>query len=353
MMRRGPLTDYPIETLLADAATERISGVLTLRAADEATVYLVDGDVYLAEVNGQPPLEVRLVNAGLLTQEQIDEHGVPGAEGVYLARALDTDVSIDEDAIDAYLMDISAATISRFLRVEEGEFELDPYGSHPAGVMSSWAPNDLLNHATELRAEADLREAKRLEAERIAAEKAEAERLEAERIAAEKAEEERIAAEQAEAERLAAARAEAERLEAERVAEQALLAQERELAAQEQQAADAELPPPPAVVDWPDDEEVAAAPSTTIATHDDHGTDGDGLDALAAVLVVVSEEPPAGTDQVALTALEWRVVIRAAQGDSLAAIARRLELDEASARAVIDGLRDRALIATMEPGNSR
>lgn len=339
MMRRGPLADYPIETLLADAASERISGVLTLRSAVGGSVFLVDGDVYLAEIDGQPPLDERLVSAGLLTTDQVAEHGVPSPEGVYLARALDTDVTIDEDAIDAYLKDVSAATISRFVGVDDGEFELDPYGSHPAGVLSSWAPGDLLEHAQELLAEAARREAERLEAERAEAERAEAERVEAERVAAEQAALERAEAERAEAERLEAARAEAERREAER-------------AQAEAQAAEQDAVVVPEAEDNPSDPETLPPPPEPTGGAIALGAvpEEDPVDLGPSVLVVVSEEPPDGVESIALTAQEWRVVIRAAQGDSLATIARRLGLPEDETRTIIDGLSARSLLATMEPG---
>jgi len=221
MMRRGPLADNPIEALLADAARERTNGVLELHCNVDGLVYLVDGEIYLAELDGQPPLDERLVAAGLLSEAQVREHGVPGEAGVYLARALDTDATIDEDAIDAYLLDATAATLARFIGVTEGEYELDPYGAHVAGVLSSWTLDTVLVRVEELREEAARLEAERAEAERIAAEEAakareEAERLEAERLAEVRREAERLEAERAEAERIAAEEAAKARAEADR-----------------------------------------------------------------------------------------------------------------------------------------
>ena len=229
MMRRGPLADNPIDSLLAEAASERTNGVLELHGNVDGLVYLVDGEIYLAELVGQSPLDDRLVAAGLLSEAQVREHGVPGEAGVYLARALDTDATIDEDAIDAYLLDATAATLARFIGATEGEYELDPYGAHAAGVLSSWTLGTVLERVEELQDEAARLEAERVEAERVAAERAaeeraEAERLEAERLAEVRREAERVEAERVEAERVAAERAaeeraEAERLEAERLAE--------------------------------------------------------------------------------------------------------------------------------------
>ena len=247
MMRRGPLADIPLDSLLADAASERTNGVLELHAAVDGFVYMVDGEIYLAELAGQPPLDERLIGAGLLTQSQVDEHGVASDGGIHLARALDTDPTIDEDAIEAYLLDVTAATLARFVGAAEGEYELDPYGAHTAGVMCSWLPDMVMNRVDELREEAARLEAERLEEERVAAEAAEAERraaeaaeaerlaavrAEAERVAAERAEAERVASEQAEAERVSAERAEAERIAAER-AEAERVAAERAEAEQE------------------------------------------------------------------------------------------------------------------------
>ena len=48
-MRRGPLADNPIDVLLAEAARERTNGVLKLHCNVDGLVYLVDGEIYLAE----------------------------------------------------------------------------------------------------------------------------------------------------------------------------------------------------------------------------------------------------------------------------------------------------------------
>ena len=417
MMRRGPLADNPIETLLADAAAERINGILVIRSEVNGQIYLVDGDVYIAEVDGQPPLAERLVAAGLLTERQVEEHGVKSEEGIYLARALDTDVTIDEDAIDAYLLDISAATIARFIGSAEGEFDLDPYGAHSAGVLSSWPPATVLGRAEELR-----EEAVRLEAERVEEEREEALRVEAERVEAERLEAERLAEALAEAERLEVVRVEAERVEAERVEAEELEAERVEAELTEAGEVDAEVPdgdvklvsvdgevspdnvptevlptedelddhahrPPPPGADDEDDvledssitdsadesdvpEEASPIPEVTA---DDLGvrpsvlfdamaansipveerTEGGLGELTASVLVIVPEEPPKGTEAVELRAVEWRVVVRAAQGDSLGTIADRLGLSLDETRTVVEGLWRRGLVATIGPGGPR
>ena len=375
MMRRGPLADYPIETLLVEAARERSNGILVFRSTIDGMVYFVDGEIYMAEVEGQAPLDERLVLAGLLTQSQVDQHGVPGDTGIYLSRALDTDVTIDEDAIDAYLLDVSAAAIARFVGLTEGEFELDPYGAHPAGVLTSWSPAEVLARVEELREEAARREAERVEAERIQAERREAERVEAERIEAERREVERIEAERREAEEVELRRVEAERREAERIEAERRAA---ELATAQQDAVSAEDADTIAEWDGEADADGSADEQDPIAALDAPELSWETspvrplplFDALAAnsipieqrsegglgelgpaVLVVVPEDPPAGLDSIVLQTVEWRVVVRAAQGDSIGSIASRLGLTVDQTRTVVEGLWCRGLVATIDPGS--
>jgi hypothetical protein len=327
MMRRGPLSTYSVEALLTDAARERINGVLELTGALPGRIFLVEGDIYYAERPEDPPLEQRLVANGVLTQEQVDTHGVPGADGLYLARALDTDLTIDEDAIDAYLLDATAATLSVYLEWDEGEFELDPYGTHPAGVLSSWKPDVVIERVHVLRAEeAERLEAERVEAERLAAEQAEAERVEAERLAAEQAEAERVAAEEAETKAAEAAAAEA-----------AAVAAGADAAPHT--ASDADGPRPSYLFDR------LAAASVPLA---DRKPGGLG-DLTPGTVIVLPEEPPEGMDRVDLAGVEWRVIVRGGRGDTLGNIADRLDLSLETVQAVVDGLWCRGLVATVHP----
>jgi len=371
MMRRGPLSTYSVEALLTDAARERINGVLELTGALPGRIFLVEGDIYYAERPEDLPLEQRLVANGVLTQDQVDTHGVAGADGLYLARALDTDLTIDEDAIDAYLLDATAATLSVYLEWDEGEFELDPYGTHPAGVLSSWKPDVVIERVHVLRAEeaerleAERLEAERLEAERIEAERIEAERLEAERIEAERLEAERLEAERIEAERLAAEQAEAERLAAEQAEAERVAAEEAEA-----EAAAAEAAAAAAVAAAAEEAEATpTADADASATADADGPRPSYLfDRLAAAsvpladrkpgglgdltpgtVIVLPEEPPEGMDRVDLAGVEWRVIVRGGRGDTLGSIADRLDLSLETVQAVVDGLWCRGLVATVHP----
>jgi len=386
MMRRGPLSTYSVEALLTDAARERINGVLELTGALPGRIFLVEGDIYYAERPEDLPLEQRLVANGVLTQDQVDTHGVAGADGLYLARALDTDLTIDEDAIDAYLLDATAATLSVYLEWDEGEFELDPYGTHPAGVLSSWKPDVVIERVHVLRAEeaerleaerleaerleAERIEAERIEAERLEAERIEAERLEAERLEAERIEAERLAAEQAEAERLAAEQAEAERVEAERLAAEQAEAERVAAEEAEAEAAAAEAAAAAAVAAAAEEAEATpTADADASATADADGPRPSYLfDRLAAAsvpladrkpgglgdltpgtVIVLPEEPPEGMDRVDLAGVEWRVIVRGGRGDTLGSIADRLDLSLETVQAVVDGLWCRGLVATVHP----
>lgn len=150
MMRRGPLADTSIRSLLDEAASERITAVIELHSDVEGLVYIVDGEVYLADLLDSELLQDRLVRAGLLTPEQITRHTEPGDEQAYLGLALDTDVTIDEEAIADWLLDLTAQTLSRFEGAQQGEYEVDPYGSHPMGILASWNANTVYNRIGHL-----------------------------------------------------------------------------------------------------------------------------------------------------------------------------------------------------------
>lgn len=329
MMRRGPLADNPIESLLEAAALERIGGMIELHSEIEGQVYLVEGEIYLADLVDGPPLERRLLEAGLLTEEQIARHTEPGDDGPYLALALDTDPTIDEHAISDWLLTLSAETIARFIGMGEGEYELDPYASHPAGILASWPAAAVFDRARAIRLEYE----HRAEAERV-----ESERLEAER----RAEIARREAEQrADAERAEAARRDAS-TRGDVVPDESPSADggdRAEAVADDGGASDAadgapsgghsDLPPPPTV-------SVVPPPAAGALPVDD-----------PQVLIVTSDAAPEGQSRIELTPTEWRVVVLAARGMSLADLARRLNTDRGEIADIVAALSARGLLATV------
>ncbi len=153
------MATIPIEQLLTEAAAERVDGVVQIHSHRDGFIYLVEGEVYFAELTIQPPLSERLVQAGLLTPEQVARHTEPGDDDVYLALALDTDDTIDEAAIGAFLLDATVEVLGVFMDATQGEYELDPYGSHSAGVLVSWPPADVFERVRQRRAEVAAAEA--------------------------------------------------------------------------------------------------------------------------------------------------------------------------------------------------
>ena len=73
----------------------------------------------------------------------------------------------------------------------------------------------------------------------------------------------------------------------------------------------------------------------------------------AGVLLVVPDEAPVELASIELSPIEWKVVVLAAQGDSLGGISARLELDLDATREVVDRLWCRGLMATIGPGGPR
>lgn len=138
MMRRGLLAATTIRAVLDEAAAERITAVIEIHSDVEGLIYVVDGEVYLADLADADLLQDQLAAAGLLTAEQIERHTEPGDDQAYLALALDTDTTIDEVAVARWLFDSTARWLARFEGLLGGEYEVDPYGAHPAGILASW-----------------------------------------------------------------------------------------------------------------------------------------------------------------------------------------------------------------------
>ncbi|HET8929091.1 MAG TPA: DUF4388 domain-containing protein [Acidimicrobiales bacterium] len=340
MMRRGPLAGNPIESLLDAAADERANGVIELHSVAEGRVYLVEGEIYLADLVEQRPLEQLLLEAGLLTQAQIERHTEPGDDGPYLALALDTDATIDEHAIADWLLERTATTLARFVGVDQGEYELDPYASHSAGILASWTHREVLDRARVLRIEAEERaEADRIEADRLDAER----RAEIER---------REAAQRADAERTEAARLQAAREAADRGG-----VSERPGGPEQSGGAEGtpggpdvgstdtvRTDPDPTDAGGPD----VADPHADLPPPPDAPIDVPPVHAVdAQVLIVTSDAAPDGLDVIELSPLEWRVVVLAARGMSLTDLARRLDLGQDEVAGAVAALSDRGLLATV------
>lgn len=325
MMRRGPLEQFPVAQLLEDAGSERITGVLELSSTIEGRIYLVEGDVYFADQPTDPPLEQRLVANGVFTQAQIDEHGQPGPGGVYLARALDTDLTIDEDLLDSYLLDVTAIAIAEFLPLSSGEYELDPYGNHPAGVLTSWSPGTVLARIAELQAEAERR--LREEQDRLVAEEAERARREAE-----EAEQARLAQEEAE-------RAEREEAERARLEEERLAAEEAERLRRE--AEEAERRAAAEIEQQRLAEELAGGPPL-----DQRSAGGLG-DPLPFGRLQVPTRSPRQIDKIELEPIEWQVLVRGAHGADVTHIAEALSVSVDTLWVVIEQLWQRGLVGSV------
>ena len=304
---------------------------------------------------------------------------MPGADGLYLARALDTDLTIDEDAIDAYLLDATAATLSVYLEWDEGEFELDPYGTHPAGVLSSWKPDVVIERVrvsgprkTEAPFEAEQLEAERLEAERIEAERLEAERLEAERIEAERLEAERLEAERIEAD---AARRRAGRSRAPCCRAGRGRARSRPSGWQLSRPRSSASPPRRPRPRPPRPRLPRPLPSQRAPMPHPHRERrrrpqaqlplrpaGRGVDPAGRPEARRAGRPhpghghrrsprsrPRACTDVDLAGVEWRPSSAVGVGDTLGNIADRLDLSLETVQAVVDGLWCRGLVATVHP----
>ncbi len=135
--------------LLADVAADALTGALFFPG--HATLFLVEGEVYCAEVPGAAPLEDLLVWAGALTasegrvlrlrRERMDQ--VTG-----MARA---SIGLDRPDSQAALRRLVEAAIGSLYRLDRAVFVLDPYAVHYLNVVASW-PVDVLMAAVRMGA---------------------------------------------------------------------------------------------------------------------------------------------------------------------------------------------------------
>jgi hypothetical protein len=144
-MRRGGFLDtIDVADLLRDLGAEHATGTLRVDGKPEIRAYFIQGDVYYAERESEPPLDQLLVEGGVITATQREQLGVSTGRGRYLGRALDVASGIDKDAIRAFVRERTMATLELMLRRGTGRYVLQTHEHHPAGVIESWPVGSFL-----------------------------------------------------------------------------------------------------------------------------------------------------------------------------------------------------------------
>jgi hypothetical protein len=130
-LSRGP---QPGWMTFNEAREHSFTGEIIFETAPEVRAYLDDGDVYYAERDGDPPLGQRLVDAGLLDQQQLDRGTVRVGDVEHLGRIFDRDASVDRDAVVVHTEMATEELVAEVANEVITTVRSTTYRHHPSGV---------------------------------------------------------------------------------------------------------------------------------------------------------------------------------------------------------------------------
>ncbi|MFM2077274.1 MAG: hypothetical protein RJA49_1164 [Actinomycetota bacterium] len=137
-MHRSELQEYggdePIWGFVAQLGAERFTGQADVGDAPRVHLYAAEGNVYLAERDGDAPVGSRLVASGALSDEQLQRGGVHLGDSVSLSRLFHRDPSIDRDLVRVTLGKLNDDVLEAVANVPVGLVVLAPLRHHPSGV---------------------------------------------------------------------------------------------------------------------------------------------------------------------------------------------------------------------------
>ena len=142
-MIRSQLDAYsgtePIWGFVAQLGAERFSGSAVVGQDPRVRLWVADGSVYLAERDGDASIEDRLVDAGVLSPEQLARGAVQVGATRSLARLFTRDPSIDRDAVELAIELANERVLDEVGARPVVRHELHPLRHHPSG-LHQWAP---------------------------------------------------------------------------------------------------------------------------------------------------------------------------------------------------------------------
>ena len=137
-MGRSQLDAYgesePIGGFVAQLASERFTGQADVGTSPRAHLYAIEGRIYLAERDGDPPIQSRFVTMGLVSPDQLARGAVQVGDSVSLAQLFDSDPNIDRAGVVEALEQTTAQTLGSLGTAPAGTVTLHPLRHHPSGI---------------------------------------------------------------------------------------------------------------------------------------------------------------------------------------------------------------------------
>ena len=137
-MGRSQLDAYgesePIGGFVAQLAAERFTGQADVGTSPRAHLYAIEGRIYLAERDGDPPIQSRFVTMGVVSPDQLARGAVQVGDSVSLAQLFDSDPNIDRAALVGALEQTTAQTLGSLGTAPAGTVRLHPLRHHPSGI---------------------------------------------------------------------------------------------------------------------------------------------------------------------------------------------------------------------------
>jgi hypothetical protein len=130
----------PAWMTLDEARAHSFTGEIVFEVEPEVLAYLDNGVVYYAERDTDAPLGRRLVEAGVLADDQLDRGIVRVGDLEHLGRLFDRDASVDRDAVMVATETSTEDLLTDLANHAVTTVRLTAYRHHPSGVHRWFAP---------------------------------------------------------------------------------------------------------------------------------------------------------------------------------------------------------------------
>ena len=116
------------------AGQRRFTGSLTLHLAPDVRVWFHDGHVLYAERDGDPSIEARLLDAGVVTSEQLARGVVALGPVRHLGRLFDRVPELDRDVVELAVELTTAELLGEIADRVADAVTVEPYRQHTSGL---------------------------------------------------------------------------------------------------------------------------------------------------------------------------------------------------------------------------
>jgi hypothetical protein len=124
----------PVWAVLDGAGARRFTGQVTLHLQPTVNAYFQDGELYLAERDGDPALAVRLVDYGVVSTTDLEAGTVRLGAVAHLGRLFDRVPTVDRDQVELALELITGELLGEIADHTVTDTTVASYRHHPSGV---------------------------------------------------------------------------------------------------------------------------------------------------------------------------------------------------------------------------